>query len=206
MSFIKSRSPCRLIAGATIIAIVAGLNVALPTAGADEPASDANTAPLFSGKNMVRTTAIVLGVDAKRNRVMLWDDNGQPVEVAVDRMLGDVSRLGMGDEVNITYNRALLLRADGVEPGTVRKRIDSDVTTSASTGNTLSLHRVEAVATVIGIDRSQQRFTLRGTNQIVTLQASSPAMLEKMKVGDNLKVDFIEAVAVHITRDGRPLR
>lgn len=206
MSFMKNRSPCRLIVSATAIAIIMGLNVALPTAGADEPAGDENTAPLFSGKNMTRTTAIVLGVDVVRNRVMLWEDNGQPVEVAVDRSLGDVSRLGMGDEVNVTYNRALLLRADQVGPDAVRKRIDSDVTTSASAGNTLSLHRVEALATVIGIDRSQQRFTLRGTNQIVTLQASSPDMLEKMKVGDNLKVDFIEAVAVHITRDGRPLR
>jgi len=188
---------CRLIA-TTAFAMAVSLASA-PAAG--EASRAAPPAPIFSGTNIARTHALVLGVDS---RVMLWQDDGDPVEVMVDRKLGNVRRLEIGDEVEITYSKALLLRAD--KPGTTRKRIDREVTSRPSAGASMAMHRIEAEATILHLDRDKRRITLRGPTQTVTLQASSSRVLEGLKEGDSVRVDFVEATAIHITRDGAPLQ
>jgi len=191
---------CRLIA-TTAFAMAVSLASA-PAAG--EASRAAPPAPIFSGTNIARTHALVLGVDPRRNSVMLWQDDGDPVEVMVDRKLGNVRRLEIGDEVEITYSKALLLRAD--KPGTTRKRIDREVTSRPSAGASMAMHRIEAEATILHLDRDKRRITLRGPTQTVTLQASSSRVLEGLKEGDSVRVDFVEATAIHITRDGAPLQ
>jgi hypothetical protein len=191
---------CRLIA-TTAFAMAVSLASA-PAAG--EASRAAPPAPIFSGTNIARTHALVLGVDSRRNSVMLWQDDGDPVEVMVDRKLGNVRRLEIGDEVEITYSKALLLRAD--KPGTTRKRIDREVTSRPSAGASMAMHRIEAEATILHLDRDKRRITLRGPTQTVTLQASSSRVLEGLKEGDSVRVDFVEATAIHITRDGAPLQ
>jgi len=191
---------CRLFATAAF-ALAVPL-VGAPAAG--QASRAAPPAPIFSGTNIARTHALVLGVDPRRNSVMLWQDDGDPVEVVVDRKLGNVRRLEMGDEVEITYSRALLLRAD--KPGTTRKRVDREVTSRPSPGASMAMHRIEAEATVLRLDRDKRRITLRGPTQTVTLQASSGRLLEGLKEGDSVRVDFVEATAIHIKRDGAPLQ
>jgi hypothetical protein len=197
---VKRVWPRRLIAAA---ALALAVPFACAPAAAQVPRSTPRP-PIFSGTNITRTHAVVLGVDPRRNSVMLWQDDGDPVEVNVDRKLGNVRHLQMGDEVEITYSRALLLRAD--KPGAVRKQIDREVTSHASPGSSLAMHRIEAEATVLQVDRARRRITLRGPTQTVTLQASSVRVLDGLKEGDSVRVDFVEATAIHITRDGAPLQ
>ncbi|MFC0397336.1 hypothetical protein [Paraburkholderia rhizosphaerae] len=189
---------------AAAAALAFGVTIALPSVAG--PASEAGTAPIFSGKSVTRSNAMVLGVDPQRNSITLWQDNGEPVDVVVDPSLGKVKMLQMGDKVEITYSRALLLRANKPGQDAIRKRVDSDVTSRASPGSSMSMHRVAATAEVTNIDRDKRMLTLHGPTRTVTLQASSARMLDGLKVGDTLRVDYVEATAIHITRDGMPLR
>ncbi|GAB7524611.1 hypothetical protein PBS_35980 [Paraburkholderia sp. 2C] len=200
----KCKWPDTFLAGAAVAAVVI-LCSAIPSAAADDAASEPN-APVFSGKSVTRSNAVVLGVDPKRNSVTLWEETGEPVEIVVDKALGPVKALQMGDKVEITYSRALLLRTSKSGADDIRKRVDSDVTSRASTGASMSMHRVEAVATVTNIDRDKRMLTLRGPDRSVTMQASSTRLLDGLRVGESLRVDYIEATAIHITRDGLPLR
>jgi hypothetical protein len=68
------------------------------------------------------------------------------------------------------------------------------------------MHRVEAVATVVQIDQSKRQLTLRGPTRTVVLQASSQGLLDGLKPGDSVRVDYVEATAVQIMRDGAPVR
>jgi hypothetical protein len=188
------------------VSAVVALVTAMPHRAAAEPASGAAAPPIFSGKSVTRSNAMVLGVDPKRNSVTLWGDTGDAVEVVVDRSLGEVGKLQLGDKVEITYSRALLLRADRSGSDAIRKRVDSEVTSRASAGSSMSMHRVEAIAAVANVDRGKRLLTLRGPDRTVTMQASSARMLDGLKVRDTLRVDYVEATAIHITRDGMPLR
>jgi hypothetical protein len=200
----KFKWPDTCVAGAAVAALIAigGATSSTAVAGA---ASEPNP-PIFSGKSVTRSNAVVLGVDPKRNSVTLWEESGEPVEIVVDKSLGPVKALQMGDKVEITYSRALLLRTRKTAPDEIQKRVDSEVTSRASTGASMSMHRVEAVATVTNIDRDKRTLTLRAPDRTVTMQASSTRVLDGLKVGESLRVDYIEATAIHITRDGLPLR
>ncbi|ACC70275.1 hypothetical protein PPMP20_31925 [Paraburkholderia phymatum] len=178
---------------------------AVHTYGQDQP-SLASESQQFSGTSVTRTRAIVFEIDAQRNSVTLVQENGEPVDVVVDRSVGDVTSLKTGDAVAITYSRALLLRAVTTSPNGIRERIDRGFSTAQSVGSSLEVHRVEAVATVEKIDYSKRQLTLRGPTRTVTLEASSGGLLNGLNVGDSVRVDFVEATAIRISRDGVPLQ
>ncbi|BCZ81805.1 hypothetical protein PTKU64_54800 [Paraburkholderia terrae] len=167
------------------------------------PASDAE---VFAGTSSTRTTATIVGIQPATNSVMLRGPHGNIVKVEVNEDVGDVKRLRIGDKVNITYTRALLLHADKVDSKGIRERVDTEVTMPASGGTTTSVHRVQAIVTVESIDATKRVVTLRGPTRTVTLVASSGLALGNLKVGDSIRADYLEATAVHLTRDGAPLR
>jgi Cu/Ag efflux protein CusF len=155
---------------------------------------------------VVHTKAVIFGIDVERNSITLLQDSGDPVDVQVDRSVGDVSTLKTGDEVSITYRRALLIRAGKSPSNGIRERIDSGFSTAQSVASSLSMHRVQALVTVEQIDRAKHQLTLRGATDTVTLEASSDGLLNGLKVGDSVRVDFAEATAIQISHDGVPIR
>ena len=192
-----------MLSGAAALAFGAAL---VGTATAGEAVTQAAPADQFSGTSVRQTNAVVFAVDTGLNSMTLLEDNGEPVDVVVDRSLGDVSKLKPGDTIAVTFKRALLLRADKSDKTGIRARIDKGYTSGVSLGSSLSLYRVEALTTVVQVDRDKHQLTLRGPTRTVTLQASSDSLLDGLKPGDSVKVDYVEATAVQITRDGVPLR
>lgn len=160
----------------------------------------------FSGTSVAHANAVVFAIDRGRNSMTLLEDNGEPVDVVVDPSIGDVGKLRLGDTVAVTFNRALLLRADKSNSSGIRERVDKGFTTGASLGESLTMHRVEAVVTVVQIDRGKRQLTLRGPTRTVVLQASSDGLLDGLEAGDSVRVDYVEATAVQITRHGAPVR
>jgi hypothetical protein len=192
-----------------LVAAIAGLVIsAAPTLAAtgEDPATNAPPGNPFSGTSVAHANAVVFAIDTSRNSMTLLEDNGEPVDVVVDPGVGDVGKLQLGDTVAVTFNRALLLRADKSNSSGIRERVDKGFTTGPSLGSSLSMHRVEAVATVVQIDQSKRQLTLRGPTRTVVLQASSQGLLDGLKPGDSVRVDYVEATAVQIMRDGAPVR
>lgn len=167
------------------------------------PASDTH---VFAGTSSTHTIATVVGIEAATNSVLLREARGNLVKVEVDQNIGDVKRLEIGDRVGITYVRALLLHAEKVDAKGIRERVDTETTTPAEHGATTTVHRIQVIATVMGIDAAKRVVTLRGPTRTVTLVASSGLALGDLKVGDSIRADYIEATAVQVTRDGAPLR
>jgi len=124
----------------------------------------------------------------------------------VDRNIGDVGNLRLGDTVSATFSRALLLRADKSGSSGVRERVDKGFTSGPTLRSSLSMYRVEAVTTVVAVDRDRRLLTLRGPTRTVVLQTSSDRLLDGLLPGDSVRADYVEATAVQIPRDGEPLR
>lgn len=183
---------------------MAALSVAPPAR--PESTDTADQRKIFSGTSETRTTADVFAIDVATNSVVLIDEAGHVVNVVVDKSVGDVKKLKVGDKVSVTYTRALLLRADRSASSTIRQRVDTQMTMPASGGSTTSVHRVQALATVVGIDRANRMLTLRGPTRTVILQANADSFLDGLKEGDSIRVDYAEATAVRILRDDAPLR
>lgn len=188
------------------IVMVAMAALLISSAARPQAADATSQRKVFSGTSVTHTTAMVFTIDAATNSVALIDEAGHVVDVVVGKDVGDVKKLEPGDKVSVTYTRALLLRADKAASSDIRKRVDTQMTIPASDGSTISVHRVEALATVAGIDRENRTLTLRGPTRTVTLQANSDRWLDGLKVGDAIRVDYAEATAIEMSRDGTPLR
>lgn len=175
-------------------------------AAGNEAGAHAARVEQFSGTSITHANAVVMAIDTRRNSITLLEDNGDPVDLVVDRTLGDVSKLRLGDTVAITFSRALLLRADKSNSSGIRERIDKRFVSGAPLGSALAMHRVEAVATVVRIDRDKRLLTLRGATRTVVLQASSNRVLDGLVEGESVRVDYVEATAIKIMRHGAPVR
>jgi hypothetical protein len=202
-STMKRAGRSGILSGVAALAIGAA---SIQTAAADEAITQATPAGAYSGTIVKHANAVVFAIDTGSNSMTLLDDNGEPFDVVVDRSLGDVGKLQLGDTVAVTFSRALLLRADKANSSGIRERVDKGFTSGVSLGSSLSLYRVEAVTTVVQVDRDKHQLTLRGPTRTVTLQASSDSLLDGLEPGDSVKVDYVEATAVQVTRNGVPLR
>ena len=196
---------CGFLFGVALLAMGAA---SIPAAPADDASTGASAASVdrFSGRRVKHAKAFVIAIDTGRNSITLLDDNDESYDVLVDRNVGDVSKLQLGDTVAVTFSQALLLRADKSGSSGVRERVDKGFTTGASLRSSLSMYRVEAVTTVVKVDRDNRLLTLRGPTRTVVLQASSDSQLDGLQAGDSVRVDYVEATAVQILRDGEPLR
>ncbi|WP_321924653.1 hypothetical protein [Paraburkholderia guartelaensis] len=198
----RSRWRCGVLLAAAALAVGATPTRATPS---DESVESAVPAGQFSGTSIKHANAVVIAIDTGRNSITLLGDNGEPFDVLVDRNIGDVSKLQLGDTVAATFSRALLLRADKSASSGIRERVEKGFATGPSLRSSLSMYRVEAVTTVVEIDRDKRLITLRGPTRTVVLQASSDSQLDGLQAGDSVRVDYVEATAVQILRDGEPL-
>ena len=152
---------------------------------------------------LVHAQVSVVAIDAATNSVTLRGPRGNLADVDVDPALADVSKLRVGDKLNVAYQQALLLRVDKMATKGVRERIDTTTAIPASGGYASSAHRIEVVATVVKIDRKTRMVTLRGAKHRQVLRASSEIPLNDLKVGDSVRAQFVAAVAVQLVRAGR---
>jgi hypothetical protein len=155
---------------------------------------------------MVETQAHVIAIDPASNSVTLRGPHGGVMDVMVNPEVGDVSKLQIGDTVNIAYRSALLIHADKVKSNGIRERIDETATIPASQGVTASAHRILVLATVEKIDLKKHQVTLRGPTQTWVVRAAPDVPLSGLRVGDSVRAELETATAVQVTRNGASLK
>jgi len=185
------------------LSIAAALGPALSSAEESDAPDPSHT---FFGTSVTHTSATVVGIEPTVNGVTLRRASGEFVNVDVNPNVGDVRRLALGDKLDITYTRALLLRAEKIGSEGIRSRVDTETTTPAVKGATTTIHRVQVVATVVSVDPANQELVLRGPTRTVILQMSSGVLLENLKAGDDVRAEYVESTAVQVTRDGAALQ
>lgn len=151
-------------------------------------------------------TAHVVGIDTVANSLTLMGPHGNVLEVVVNPDVGDVTQLKIGDAVEIAYKNALLVQAEKTASNGIRERIETDTTAPTASGATTSVRSVQIVATVQKIDRKLRIVTLRGPERTVMLEVPPNIPLQNLKVGENVRAEFVSAAAVQITRDGMPIK
>ncbi|WP_027816962.1 hypothetical protein [Paraburkholderia bannensis] len=196
----SDRSVYMLRVSAMLTALAISAPLYAQTASAPDAAASAPVGVLQTGE--VQTVAKVVSVDPATNSATLRGPQGKQVTVAVDPAVGDVSKLAPGDQVNIVYKEALLLRADKVDTKGIRARVETTAEVPASGGVVATARSVQVVATVQKIDRKHRKVTLRGPTRTVVVGVPQDVPIEKLKVGDNIRADYVGATAVEVTRNG----
>jgi hypothetical protein len=200
----KQRYLTRLAAGLVVASLASVICVA---ASAQDMAVASGVGPAGVGAAaMVETRADVIAIDPASNSVTLRGPRGGALDVLVNPEVGDVSKLQIGDTVNIAYRSALLIHADKVKSNGIRERIEETATIPASQGVTASAHRIRVLATVEKVDVKKRQVTLRGPVQTWVIRAAPDVPLGGLRVGDSVRAEFETATAVQVTRNGAPLK
>jgi len=170
---------------------------AAPDAAASEPAA-------VLGTHVFETRGRIVDVDAANHRVTLSGERGTRLTFDVDPAVADVSKLAPGDQVDVVYRHALLLRVDRSGSG-IRSRVETTSTEPAMGGVTSTTHRVEVTATIREIGRARRELTLRGPTGTVVLDVPPTVSIESLRVGQKVRASYVTQSAVKVTRDGQPV-
>jgi Cu/Ag efflux protein CusF len=79
--------------------------------------------------------------------------------------------------------------------------VETTAAIPASAGYASSAHSVKVVATVMKIDRKTRMVTLRGPKHQQVLRAAKGISLDRLKVGDSVRAEFVSAAAVELVRE-----
>ena len=176
---------------------IAAVAAAQPVWAQDSMASTAQG--IVTAVKPVQMKAEIVGIEAGSRTLTLKGPGGNVVVALVSQRLPGFDDLKVGDQVDVLYKNALLVKAgkvSGTDKGS-RKRSDKQVVTPTS-GGFESARQVEVLATVQKIDRKTRLVTLRGAYQTQTLEAGPDVDLSDLKVGDTIHAVFVSAAAVEV--------
>jgi hypothetical protein len=166
--------------------------------------------PLLSKAAVVSAQATVVGVNYESREIRLEIPNKPGdnfVDVAVSDDVENLSQVRFGDRVTVEYIEAVFVdrfRAGEAEPGlnvaVGAARAPPGARPAAAKGIEKSI-----TAVIVGIDQENELVALRipdGVYKVVKVR--NPANLDRVSVGDKIRISFTRAWAVSITPS--PLR
>lgn len=141
-------------------------------------------------------------VDKKRRSVVIVGPNGNEILMNLSDEVRNFDQIKVGDLVTLTMMQAIALELRKVANNGVRERVDSEKAVVAKPGEKPGVmveKSVRVVANVVAVNSKAQTVTLRGPKRTVELAVKDPAMLQNVKVGDQVEGVFTEAVALTVT-------
>jgi hypothetical protein len=198
--------PHRIVMSSLLMLAFAAATTIAPHAFAQEVAVVSAAGPgTIGAATVIRTKAVVIGIDLASRTATLRGVGGRIFDVTVSPEVGDMRKLRIGDNVDIAYQASLLIHANKVKSDGIRERIVTDEILPASGGIAASSHTVQVLATIEKVDVKKRLVTLRGPLRTGVIEVGPDVSLAGLKVGDSVRAELSTATAVHVTRDDGPL-
>ncbi len=145
----------------------------------------------------------VKSIDKQTRSVVVVGQQGKEVALTLGPQARNFDQIKVGDLVTLTYVQALALDLHkSVNGGKLGQPIVSEESVRAAPGSKPAgaiEKTVTVTANVIKVDQKSQMVTLKGPNRTVELKVKDPAVLQKIKVGDQVDATYTEAVAIEVT-------
>lgn len=141
----------------------------------------------------------IKSVDKKNRAVVIVGPNGNEMLLNLSDEVRNFDQIKAGDIVTLTMMHALALELRKVANNGIRERVDSENVTTAKPGEKPGVvveKSVRVVANVVAVNARAQTVTLRGPKRTLELFVKDPAMLQTVKVGDQVEGVYVEAVAL----------
>src|SRR4051812_14147926 len=171
------------------ICVLFVITAALPAAAQAPDMKGAMTSSQGAGKAQALRTeevrAQVVSLDRLTRAITLKGPKGTVLDMIAGKEVKNFDQLKVGDFVTVRYFQSLALELQ--KPGQAA---------SYSERPTARGREVRAIATVTAIDEKAKTVSLKGPRgNTVTLDVRNPEHFKVMKVGDEMRVTYTEAVA-----------
>jgi hypothetical protein len=184
--------------GMLILAVAAGSAWAQQApAGAKVTASTPGKAAAVA---TVKASAVVTAIDPATRAFTLKSADGRTVDLVAGDEVKNYAQVKVGDEVVVEYVRAITLELR--KGGGIRERAERTDAVRAEPGGKPGVaagRRVTVVADVMDVNAAKKTMTLKGPKgNVVELDVRNPDHFKVVKKGDQVEVDYIEALAVTV--------
>ena len=155
---------------------------------------------------VVQLQGKIKSVDQAKRTVVVVGPQGNEVEVSVGDKVKNFSQIAKGDLVTLTFMQAVLAELKKVGAGGIRERVESQHAHTAPPGEKPAgaIERtISVVADVVAINAKAQTVTVRGPRRSIEVAVNDPALLNGLKIGDQVEARYIEAVAVEVSAGKR---
>ena len=196
-----------MIAGAAMVTLLAGC----ASDKGPKPAAPTVTTEESRGKNTmervdtVTMEAKVVAIDQKSRKVTLQDSDGQKRTITVGDEVKNLPQVKKGDMVTVAYRRAIVAKLKKKGSAKPNAAAGEELYTAqpgempAAVGATV----VHIVATITDIDKAKQEVTLKGPKgRSAVVAVQDPTVLDRVKKGDLVEIDYTEAIAVAVEKPG----
>ncbi|HEX5803415.1 MAG TPA: hypothetical protein VFY24_10345 [Azospira sp.] len=152
---------------------------------------------LAAGKELIRAAAEVLAIDPSSRTVTLKREDGNTLTVIADKRVTNLAQVSVGDIVIAQYGHA---RAISLK----KTAATADDTAAVAPATKGSPQKRSLVADIIAIDDRTGQATLKGINgAIVDVVFSNRKALKAVRIGDRVKLEYTDAIAISIKPAGQ---
>jgi hypothetical protein len=183
-------------------AMALGAAMTLPVHAQTPAAKPVQVMDVEGMSKLVNVTAVVQAVDQKNRVVTLTGPEGNTFSVLVDPAVKNLPQVKAGDSLVVEYYESLALdfqKGDGIRVATT-----FDDSARAKAGNkpgAAALSSVTLVTNIWALNPAKGLVTVRGPyGHFTEVRLKDPSMLSGVKVGDQMKLSYTQAVAVGIQR------
>jgi hypothetical protein len=149
----------------------------------------------------IKVTAVVTAVDQKNRIVTLKGPEGNEFSVLADAAVKNFPQIKVGDNLVVEYIQAVALdfqKGDGIR---MMSSIDDSARAKAgSRPGAGALSKVTVVSNIWAVNQAKGTVLVRGPfGHFAEVKLKDPALLAGVKVGDQMKVTYTDAVAIGFT-------
>jgi ethanolamine utilization protein EutQ (cupin superfamily) len=151
---------------------------------------------------VVQLQGKVKSIDKKKRAVVVVGPNGNEIVFNASADVRNFDQIKVGDLVTLTYAQALALELKKAANKGVRERVDTENALAAKPGEKPGMmveKSVRVIADVVAVNPKAQTVTLKGPKRTVELHVKDPAQFQNAKVGDQVEVLYVEAVALEVS-------
>jgi len=148
----------------------------------------------------------VVKIDKKTRTITFKNKEGESKFVAGPE-IKNFDQIKNGDQVNVTYELAVAIELIKTKSDGIRSKVETNTITDSKINEKPSeviANKTTIIADIVAVDRDKKLVSVKGpSGKITTVIVKNPALLADVKVGEQVKVIYYDAMAASITT---PLR
>jgi hypothetical protein len=189
----------------SLVAVGIAAAFAIAPAMAQQPAPGKPVAQIkdaAAALEAIKITAVVTAIDAKNRIVTFKGPGGNEFAVVADQSVRNFAQIKVGDELVVEYIQAVAIdfqKGDGIR---MMSTIDDSARAKAGAKpGAAALRKITVVTNIWAVDPTKGTVLVRGPyGHFTEVKLKDPSLLGGVKVGDQMKISYTDAVAIGIAR------
>lgn len=187
-----------LVASATVLMMAgAGAQTATVATGVSQ------TESVRVSSAAVEVRGRIVELDKAARTITVLGAKGQATTLDVPQVVKNFDQIQVGDDVVLRYALAVAVSLQPVKGSGIRERVDTADAGTAPAGSLPAVagaRKVEVLADVTRVNSKTHTVTLRGVKRTVTAFVPEGVDIKTIKVGQQVRAVFVEAVVLDVQR------